>query len=85
VGLTDRSIDGMGIEMGDLFLRSSKSHPTMLGQREMLSHTACDEHVYVMCVRFLLHDVHRFESSQLSDMSNPLSYGHRHVVNVSRW
>jgi hypothetical protein len=33
-------------------------------------------------IRFLLHGVHRFESPQLSDMSNRLSCGNQHVVNL---
>jgi hypothetical protein len=46
--------------------------PTLLGQRERLLRTTCLERVCIMCIRFLLHDVYRFESSQLSDMSNRL-------------
>jgi hypothetical protein len=42
---------------------------------------ACHERIRVVCIRFLLQNVHRFESPQLSDMSNHLSYGRQHVVN----
>jgi hypothetical protein len=52
----------LGIVMGELFLRSSRIHPTLLGQRERLPCIACHERVYVVCIRFLLQDVHRFES-----------------------
>jgi hypothetical protein len=37
--------------------------------------------VCVMCVKFLLQDVHQFGPSQLSDMSNRSSHGYQHVVN----
>jgi hypothetical protein len=38
--------------------------------------------VCAMCIKFLLQDVHRFESSWLSDTSNRLSYGSQHVDNL---
>jgi hypothetical protein len=36
---TDRSADVLEMLMGSLFLRSSRIHPTLLGQRERLPHT----------------------------------------------
>jgi hypothetical protein len=62
VGPVDQLICVLGIVMGELFLRSSRIHPTLLGQRERLPCIACHERVYVVCIRFLLQDVHRFES-----------------------
>jgi hypothetical protein len=55
--------------------------PTLSGQRERLPCMGCHEHVRVVCIRFLLWDVHWFQSLRLSDMSNHLSCGCRHVVN----
>jgi hypothetical protein len=42
---------------------SSRIHPTLLRQRERLPHMTCHERVCVMCIRFLLQDVYRFELS----------------------
>jgi hypothetical protein len=66
----DRSADGLRCSREFLFLENSGIRPTLLGQCERLSHTACHERVCIMCIRFLLHDVHQFESSWFSDMSN---------------
>jgi hypothetical protein len=38
--------------------------------------------VRVMCTRLPLHDLHQFELSRLSDMSNRLSYGRQRVDNL---
>jgi hypothetical protein len=54
--------------------------PTSLGQRESLPCMTCHGSVCVMCIRFLLQDVHQFESPWLSDMSNLLFQGRQHVV-----
>jgi hypothetical protein len=43
---------------GRPFLKSSRIHPTLLGQHERLSHMAYHEHVRVIYIRFLLQDVH---------------------------
>jgi hypothetical protein len=45
------------------FLGSSGIRPTLLGQHKMLMCTACHERIRVMCIRFHLQDIHRFESS----------------------
>jgi hypothetical protein len=54
--------------MGDLSLRDSASiqlciRPTLLGQREMLLHTAYHGRVRVVCTKFLMQDGYGFESS----------------------
>jgi hypothetical protein len=36
--------------------------------------------VRVVCIRFLLQDIHQFESLRLSNMSNHLSCIHQHIV-----
>jgi hypothetical protein len=72
VALTDWSAGMLRIVTGDLFL-SSGIHSTLMGQCERLLHTACHECVRVVCIRFLLYDVHGFELSRLIDMSNHLS------------
>jgi hypothetical protein len=77
------SASGLWIEMRAIFLMRSRICPTLLSQRERLMCTTCHERVHVMCIRFLLHNVHRFKLSRLSDMSNHLSYGHQHEVNLS--
>jgi hypothetical protein len=59
--------------VGDLFLGSSRIHPTMLGQQKSLSCTTYHGHIRVVCIKFLMQDVHRFVSPRLSDMSNHLS------------
>jgi hypothetical protein len=59
--------------------------PTLLSQHKRLQHTACRECVRIMCIRFLLQDVHRFKLSLFSDMSNRLSCGHRYVINLLEW
>jgi hypothetical protein len=58
VGHVDRSVDGLGIMTGDLFLRSSRIYSILLSQHERLSRTSCREHICVVCIRFLLQDVH---------------------------
>jgi hypothetical protein len=40
------------------FLGSSGIHSTPLGQRERLPPTTCRERIRVMCITFLLLDVH---------------------------
>jgi hypothetical protein len=77
----DRLDDVLWIGTGALFLRSSGIHPTLLHQCERLSCMASHERVCVMCIRFLLQDVHRLKSPRLSDMSNRLSHSSQHVVN----
>jgi hypothetical protein len=62
VGPTDQLIGVLGNVMRELFLRSSRIHPTLLGQHERLPCIACHKSVYDMCIRFLLHDVHRSKS-----------------------
>jgi hypothetical protein len=57
VALTDWSTDVLGIVTRDLFLRSSRIHSTLLCQRERLLHTVCHEHVYVVCIRFLMQNM----------------------------
>jgi hypothetical protein len=52
---------GWGCSCESFFFRSIGICPTLLGQRETLSRTACRERVRVVCIRFLLHDVHQFE------------------------
>jgi hypothetical protein len=52
---------GWGCSRESFFLESSGICPTLLGQRETLSRTTCHERVRAVCIRFLLHDVHRFE------------------------
>jgi hypothetical protein len=44
----------LGIVKGDLFLRSSRIHPTMLHQCERLSCMTCHGRVRVVCIRFLV-------------------------------
>jgi hypothetical protein len=63
VGPADQSTDRLEIVMRDLFLRSSRIHPTLLSKLKRLPHMTCRECVRVMCIRFLLQDVHRFKSS----------------------
>jgi hypothetical protein len=70
----DRSASVLGIVLGSLFLRSSKIRLTLLSQRERLPHTGtarrkCTSGVCgptqgecVVCIRFPLQGVHRFES-----------------------
>jgi hypothetical protein len=70
------------IGTGAFFLGSSRIRLTLLGQCEMLLHTACHKRLCVMCIRFLLHDVHQFESSRLSDISNCLSCDYQHINNL---
>jgi hypothetical protein len=43
VGPMDQSADVLWIVIGDIFLESSRIHPTLLGQREKLPRTC---HVY---------------------------------------
>jgi hypothetical protein len=45
---------GLGMVSRDLFLGSSRFHPTLLGQRERLSCMTCHGHIHVMCIRCLL-------------------------------
>jgi hypothetical protein len=52
---------GWGCSQESQFLRSSGIHPTLLGQCERFSRTAYRERVCAVCIKFLLHDVHRFE------------------------
>jgi hypothetical protein len=70
---------------GDIFLGRSRIYPTLLGQCERLPHTACHGRIRVVCIRFLLQDIHQFESPLLLDMSNHLSCGHQHIVNLLEW
>jgi hypothetical protein len=42
----------------------------------------CAGSICVMCIRFSLYGVHRFESTCLSDMCNRLSCGNHHVDNL---
>jgi hypothetical protein len=51
-----------------LFLGNSRIYPTLLSQCERLSRMACHERVHVVCIKFLLQNVHRFESARLSDI-----------------
>jgi hypothetical protein len=37
---------------------------------------------YGVLIMFFIYGVHRFESSQLLDMSNGLSYGSQHIDNL---
>jgi hypothetical protein len=76
----DQSFSVLWIGKGTLFLMSNRIHPILLSQRERLTYTACHEHICVICIRFLLLDVHRFESSRLLDMNNHLSYDSQHVI-----
>jgi hypothetical protein len=69
-GHADQSAGVLGIVLRAPFLGSSKVCLTLLGQRERLSCMAYHEHAHVMCIRFLLQDVHRFKSSRLSNISN---------------
>jgi hypothetical protein len=75
-GFLNPTRDGVGRH----FSQKKYIYPTLLGQRERLSCMTCHGSVHIMCIRFLLHDVYRFESSRLSDMSNRLSHGYQHVV-----
>jgi hypothetical protein len=59
--------------------------PTLLSQRERLLRMVCHERVRVVCIRFLLYDVHQFESLQLLDMNSFLSCGRQQVVNLLEW
>jgi hypothetical protein len=43
---------------------------------------SCHERIHVVCTKFLLQDVHRFESLRLSDMSNRLSCDIQYIVNL---
>jgi hypothetical protein len=36
--------------------------------------------IHVVCIRFTLYDIHRFELPRLSDISNYLSQGRQHIV-----
>jgi hypothetical protein len=54
----DRSADVLGMLMGAIFIRSSRIRPTLLDHRDRLPCMACHEHVRIMCIRFLLQDVH---------------------------
>jgi hypothetical protein len=53
---------GWGCSRESFFLGRSEIHRTLLGQHESLSRMACRERVCVVCISFLLYDVHRFES-----------------------
>jgi hypothetical protein len=70
-GPTDHSA-GLGTMMEDLFLESNRIPLTMLGQRERLLRTTYHGHIHVMCIMFLMQDVHRLKSSWLSDISKLL-------------
>jgi hypothetical protein len=85
---------GLGVVLGALFLGSSRVRPTLLMACKRLPRTWTARRkrtwgvhglaweVYMSCVSgFPLQDVHRFESSRVSDMSNRLSCGSLHVVN----
>jgi hypothetical protein len=56
--LIDQSIDVLWIGTRAIFLGSSAICPTLLSQRERLPRTACKERVCIICIRFLLQDVH---------------------------
>jgi hypothetical protein len=43
---------------------------------------AYHERIRVMCIRFLLQNVHQFKSPRLSDMSNHLSCVSQHIDNL---
>jgi hypothetical protein len=84
---------GREVESGALFQGSISIRPTLLGQRERLPHTGTTnrkrmsgvcglaQKAYVLCIKFPLQGVHRFESSRLSDMSNRLACGRQHITN----
>jgi hypothetical protein len=72
-GPTDWSTGVLWIGMGALFLESSGSAQLCWQLRKRLPHMTYHEHVHVMCIRFLLQDIHQFGSLWLSDMSNCLS------------
>jgi hypothetical protein len=64
--------------VGSTFSQEQLIYPTLLGQRERLPRTGTVRRkrtwigarsVRVMCIRFPLQGVHRFESPRLSDMS----------------
>jgi hypothetical protein len=78
---SDRLADVLWIGMPTPFLGSS--HPAQLYWQlhKRLLHTACHERVHIVCIKFLVQDVHQFESPRLSDMSNHLSCGSQHVDN----
>jgi hypothetical protein len=82
---TDRPANVLLIGTRALLLRSSRICLTLSDQYERLSCTACHERVRVVYIRFLFQDVHRFKSLPLLDMSNRLSCGHQHVVNLLEW
>jgi hypothetical protein len=81
----DWSIDVLWIRTGALFRRSNAIHPTLLSQHERLPRMTCHEHVCVMCIRFLLQGILRFESPRLTYMSNCFSCGCQDVVNLLDW
>jgi hypothetical protein len=81
-GLTNLSADVLWIRTGAFFSQEQWLYPTLLDQCERLSCTACREHVRVVCIIFLLYDVHRFKSLWLSDISNRLSYVNQHMINL---
>jgi hypothetical protein len=57
-GPADRSTGVLRIVPGAIFLGSSRVCPTLLGQRERLSRTACQECVRIVCIRFSLQGVY---------------------------
>jgi hypothetical protein len=82
-GLANRSADVLYIKTRTHFLGSSGPAQLHWRLRERLSCRSCHEHVRVICIRFLLHDVHQFKSLRLSDMSNyHLSCGSQHADNL---
>jgi hypothetical protein len=83
---------GWEVVSGAIFLRSNRVRPTLLMACKRLPRMWIARRkrtwdirglvweVYVSCVSdFLLHGVHQFKSSRLSDMSNRLSRGSLHV------
>jgi hypothetical protein len=61
-GPVNRSADGLGIMSIALFLGSSGPAQLRWHLYERLPHMACHERIRVMCIRFLLQEVHRFKS-----------------------
>jgi hypothetical protein len=74
-GPVNWSADGLGIVSGALFLGSNDPAQLCWWLHERLPHMPCHERVCVMCIKFRLKDIYRFESPRPSDMSNRLSYG----------
>jgi hypothetical protein len=67
---------------GSPFSQEQWIYSTLLSQRKRLPRMICRERVCVVFIKFLLQDVHQFESMWLSDMGDRLSCGRQHIFNL---